>query len=49
MYLQGIVGNATGWGPWVGGGMAASDPDLISRLYRQGRASLDTQSFIFSC
>lgn len=34
--VQGLVGNATGWGPWAGAGMAAADAQLLQRLSRQG-------------
>lgn len=34
--VQGLVGNAAGWGPWAGVGMAAEDPALLQRLKRQG-------------
>lgn len=37
LHVQGVVGCAIGWGPWAGAGMAATDPDLSSRLLRQGR------------
>ncbi|BDA51455.1 probable oleandomycin polyketide synthase, modules 5 and 6 [Coccomyxa sp. Obi] len=33
---QGLVGNATGWGPWAGGGMAVVGGQLLQRLKRQG-------------
>ncbi|CAL8465604.1 g5140 [Coccomyxa elongata] len=34
--LQGLVGNAMGWGPWAGEGMAVGDGHLLQRLKRQG-------------
>ena len=38
--LQGLMGTATGWGPWAVAGMAAQDPALLQRLKRQGGSAL---------
>lgn len=41
--MQGLVGSATGWGPWAAGGMAAKDPALLQRLKRAGLEALAPQ------
>lgn len=46
--MQGMVGNAVGWGPWGGAGMAAADPNLTSRLLRQGKGSIGSAPAAYS-